>query len=162
MTKEKETMSNDLFAPSTIRRSAFGGDKPVGHVVTGTITEQPTEIQQTNFETGVPETWDDGRPKTQVLVLLQTDLREDDDDDGIRVLYCRGGKASGGSGGRTLLEAIKAAAQEAKCRIEVGGTLTVKYAEDGPVTRRGFNPPKLYKAKYVAPQKTATSTALDF
>src|SRR5690606_34634861 len=46
---------------------------------------------QTNFDTGAVETWPDGRPKKMLIVSLQTKLQEDDDDDGVRTIYAKGG-----------------------------------------------------------------------
>lgn len=147
----------DLFAPGIARRNGFGKDKPVGYTLTGVVTEI-AEVAQTDMATGKPEYWDDGKPKMQVRVLVQTDLREekvDDDgtvtpaaeDDGIRALYARGGKAVGPKGGRTMKEAISAASVKYKLRVKPGVKLTVKFLEEGSAPKPGFDKPKLYVAK---------------
>jgi len=42
----------------------------VGTTVTGTIVREPELQQQTDFDTGEPLTWPDGRPRMQVRVIL--------------------------------------------------------------------------------------------
>ena len=145
------SINTDPFAPSTASRNAFGKDKPMGSLVTGTITEV-TEQQQRNFDTDLPEFWEDGKPKMQAIVRIQTTQRDDDDDDGIRTCYAKGGhKTPAASGARGMKEAIVAAGQTAKQPIRVGGKLTIKYVEDGEPSKRGYNGPKLYVAKYEPP-----------
>lgn len=119
--------------------------------MTGVLVEDPVMVQTRDFDTDKPEFWDDGSPKMQPVVRIQTDLREDDDDDGVRVIYCKGGKMTGPKGGRTLQEAIRHASIEAKAPVRKGGTLTVRYLEQGEPAKRGFNGPKLYVAKYTPP-----------
>ena len=43
-----------------------------GDCVNGTITETPELRQQTDFDTGAPLFWDDGKPKMQLVVTLAT------------------------------------------------------------------------------------------
>jgi hypothetical protein len=142
------TDNTDPFAPKTGSRNAFGKDAPIGHVVTGVVLETGT-MQQTDFDTGLPKSWDDGSPMMMSFVKLQTELSDDDDDDGIRTCYAKGGKTIGAARGRTMEEAIRAAGIAAKSPIKPGGTLTIRYLEDGEPKKRGFNGPKLYDAKYV-------------
>jgi len=39
--------------------------------------------------------------------------------------------------------------------LEVGGKLQVRYSGQGQATRRGYDPPKLYTAKYKRPEPAA-------
>ena len=39
----------------------------------------------------------------------------------------------------------------------MGGKLLIKYIADGKAARRGYNPPKVYEAKYRAPAREAAS-----
>lgn len=140
----------DPFAPKTSSRNAFGKDKAIGYVVTGVLVEDPSTMQQIDFDTDKPEFWDDGSPKMQGIVKLQTSLREDEDDDGIRTIYAKGGKATI-DGGRSLQEAIRQAGIDAKARIAKGGTLTVKYVGDATPKNPKHSGQKMYVAKYTPP-----------
>jgi hypothetical protein len=119
----------------------------VGDVVEGTIAAPPELRQQTDIATGAPKTWDNGDPVQQLVVQLQTDAREDVDDDGIRNLYVAGGfkRAS-------LQKAIADAVKTAKAPgLAVGGHLAVKFTGEEPPQKKGFSPAKLYAAKYTPP-----------
>lgn len=121
----------------------------VGTTVTGQIAASPQVRQQTHMETGVPLTWDNGDPKMQLVVQLQTSERVDDDDDGIRNLYVKGSKDPAS---KSMHAAVASAVSAAGAKgLEVGATLTVQYIGDGTSKTRGFNPPKQYAAKYAPP-----------
>ena len=60
-----------------------------GDKVVGTILDMQVK-QQTDIKTGAPRTWDNGDPMMQLVVTLQTDARDDEDDDGQRTLYVKG------------------------------------------------------------------------
>ncbi len=107
-------------------------------IVTGTRVTEQTEIG-----TNAIKRFDNGQPMMQMLVTVQTTEREDEDDDGLRTLYAKGGKGG-------MLEALREATK-AHRGIQVGGELAVKYTGDGEAKQRGFNPPKLYKAQYTPP-----------
>lgn len=128
----------------------------VGDTITGTITNQEVR-QQTDIATGDPLVWANGDPRMQLLVTLQTALRDDGDDDGLRTLYVKGSKKTGS---RSLHDAVASAVRAASAKgLEDGGTLTVKYVGDEPSQTRGFNPRKLYEATYQAPAQEAPSAA---
>lgn len=118
-----------------------------GDTITGTICAEPEVKQQTDIKTGAPKFWDNGDPQMQLVVRLQTQLREDGDDDGIRAIYVKGGfKAP------TMQKAIADAVRAAGAKgLAVGGTLTVTYTGNGPASGVGMNPPKYYTAQYQAP-----------
>jgi hypothetical protein len=121
----------------------------VGDSVTGTIASPPEVKQQTKMGTGDPLTWDNGDPKMQLVVALQTTLREDSDDDGIRNLYVKGSKKPES---QSLHAAVAGAVAAAGAKgLDIGGTLTVTYIGNGVSTTVGFNPPKKYQATYKAP-----------
>ena len=112
----------------------------------GTI-EAAQLSQQTDMD-GKPKTWDDGNPRMQVVVTLSTDERDSslDDDDGTRRVFIKG----------QMLTALKDALKKAGARnLDVGGTLAVKYVEDGQPTKAGFNAPKVYVCQYKAPAVSA-------
>lgn len=53
-------------------KSAFGKDDPIGTTITGTILDIQVR-QQTKLEDGTPMTWDNGDPRMQLVVTLQTE-----------------------------------------------------------------------------------------
>lgn len=116
----------------------------IGITLTGTISAPPEVQQQKDFTTGEPLTWDDGKPRQQIKVILDTDQRDPADayDDGQRALYIKSG----------LMKAVRTAIRAAGAKgMEVGGKLTVKYVGDGEPPKRGMNPPKQYSVVYEAP-----------
>lgn len=108
--------------------------------------------QQTSLE-GELLSWDDGRPRMQLVVELQTDDRIDSDDDGIRTIYAKGGRfevatGEGLSMKDAIADAIKEVVRDPKRRsIDPGDELWVGYTGLGKA-RKGYNAPKLYSAKF--------------
>lgn len=126
----------------------------IGDTVTGTIVSTAVR-QQTDMATGAPLVWDNGDPRMQLVVSLQTDIRDDTDDDGVRAIYVKGSKAPGS---KSLHDAVRAAVQDAHAKgLEPGGTLTVSYIGTEPAKTRGFNDRKLWAARYTAPDHAATT-----
>ena len=99
-----------------------------GDKVVGTILDMQVK-QQTDIKTGAPRTWDNGDPMMQLVVTLQTDARDDEDDDGQRTLYVKG----------QMQRAVQDAVRKAGARgLAEGGRLGVKFvstAEDRKSTR---------------------------
>lgn len=133
----------------------------IGDTVEGTITDCQVS-QQTDMETNQPLTWPDGSPRMQLVVTLQTNERIDDNDDGIRRVYAKGGKYEVASGtGTSLKDAIADAVRKSGARsLDEGGTLKVGYSGNGKRTNRGFSAPKLYRATYSAPVKSVDASDL--
>jgi hypothetical protein len=133
-------------------------------VIEGVIESLEVKAQ-TNMETGEALTWPDGKPRQQLVVTLQSDLREDDDDDGVRTIYAKGGNYQPATGsGKAMRDAIVDALKQSKAgKLEVGGKLKVGYTGIGKKTKAAYSAPKLYTAKYSKPEKPAiTEDALDF
>jgi hypothetical protein len=131
----------------------------VGDKVSGTI-KLIERRQQTSFENSTPLTWDDGSPRMLTYIELDTDLRDDDDDDGVRALYCKGGnfeaaEGSGASAERALVEAAKKAGMK---NIDEGAKLQVVFTGRAKPTTRGYQPAKLFTMKLEAPK---ASVAVD-
>lgn len=124
----------------------------IGDSITGTIVS--TQVtDQTDIATGRPLTWDDGSPRKQLVVKLQTSQRDDSDDDGIRSVYVKGTKKAGS---RSLHDAVASAVRKAGAKsLEAGGTLTVTHDGTEPAQTRGFSDRKLYSATYAAPNQSA-------
>lgn len=126
----------------------------VGDTITGIITATDVTAQ-TDIGTGKILTWDDGSTRMQLVVTLQTDLRDDEDDDGLRKLYVKGSKKAGS---QSLHDAVATAVRSVGARsLEIGGKLTVSYIGDEPAKTRGFNDRKLYSGSYQAPDKAAAA-----
>lgn len=123
----------------------------VGTTVSGPIIKEPDVVQQTEFGTGKLLFWDDGKPRNQIVVQLQTSQRDDAEDDGIRSIYVKGKSLTG-----AVREAVKAAGAPG---LEVGGVLAITYIGDGKA-ERGM-PPKLYSATYQRSQVAAVNTELN-
>lgn len=131
----------------------MGGGTPsakfptIGTSITGTVTREPEVLQQTDFDSGKPLFWDDGKPKLQARVVLATTERDSQipDDDGTRAVYVKGQLQ------KAVAQAVRAAGA---ARLEVGGRLTVTYTADGE--RKGkLNPPKIFTAKFERPDPVA-------
>jgi hypothetical protein len=121
----------------------------VGASITGTVASAPEVKQQTDMSTGKPLTWDNGDPRLQLVVTLQTTLHDEADDDGIRKLYVKGSKDPAS---KSLHAAVAGAVQAAGAKgLDIGGVLTVTYIGNGVSKTPGFNPPKQYQATYKAP-----------
>jgi len=113
-----------------------------GTEVTGTILAEPFLEQQRDYRTRQPLSWDDGKPKLQMVVELATKLQDGLNDDGKRCLYIKG----------QMRPAVGKALRDAGVKHPaVGGRLTVRYVGDGPATN-GLNAPKLYDVVYEPPQ----------
>ena len=124
----------------------------IGDAVEG-IIENVVVSQQTSMEDNTPLTWPDGRPREQLVVTLATDLREADDDDGIRKAYAKGGNYEAAEGtGTSMKDAIKDAVKKAGSRtLDEGGWLKIAHTGVGKKTNRGYAAPKLFRAQYKAP-----------
>jgi hypothetical protein len=150
MSTSYDDATDFLLGGEKIRSAKF---ERAGDTIKGTIVDAQVR-QQTDISTGEMLTWDDGKPKNQLVITLQTDLREpagqgEDPDDGRRRLYVKG---STKSESKSMTVAVRDALRAAKAqRLEVGATLAVRYTGDGVATTRGFTPPKQYAAKYEPP-----------
>jgi hypothetical protein len=111
-----------------------------GDLVSGIITAEPTVQQQRDFTSGKPLMWEDGTPRKQLRIVLDTGENdpEIEGDDGLRAIYAKG----------QMLAAVRNAwRKNGNGASLVGGRLTVTYTGDGK-KERGLNPPKLYSATF--------------
>lgn len=108
--------------------------------------------QQRDIKDNSLKFWNDGNPMMQLRVVLQTELRDDDNDDGQRAIYVKG----------EMQKAVRDAIRNAGAsQIEVDGVLAVQYIGDGERTNPAFNPPKLFRAQYQPPVASPTAVAVD-
>ncbi|MFF5784221.1 hypothetical protein ACFY8P_04530 [Streptomyces sp. NPDC012693] len=122
-----------------------------GTTISGRITQKPTVEQQRDIKTGDAKFWGDGNPMWQVVVTVQTELRDPsiDGDDGRRRLFVKG----------AMKNVISEAVNNAGARgLEVGGTLAVTYTHDGVAKQVGMSPPKQYTATYTPAAVAALHT----
>jgi hypothetical protein len=123
----------------------------IGSTVTGTVKAAPRERQQTKYGTQEPDFWPNGDPKMQILVDLQTELRQDPNDDGERTLYVAS---------KNMKRAIGEAIRNANATdILPGGVLTVAYVGNDPASKNPANPAKLYQAQYTPPTSAFAAAA---
>ena len=79
---------DDIFNSTGGTRSAFNKDSQPGATVTGTLASDPDVRQATDFQTKQPAYFlKSGKPKYEVVFDLQTELRDDPDDDGRRSVW---------------------------------------------------------------------------
>jgi hypothetical protein len=138
------TDPNDLMFNSGSPSAKF---ESVGALVKGTIVKFEA-VQQRDFKTGLPETWDDGNPKMQLVFTVATDDHDPTitDDDGHRRIYAPVSKKPG-----SMCDAIRLAVKEAGAdKVLEGGMLAVKF-DDTEAQEAGLSPRKLYVAQYAAP-----------
>lgn len=137
----------------------MGGGAPsakfpaLGASITGTIAQPPEVRQQSDYETGALKFWDDGTPRMQLQVILQTSERDPANplDDGQRAIYVKA----------QMQKAVRDAVIRAGAKgLEVGGTLQVTYAADGEAKGR-LNPPKHFTAVYTPPTAAAANEFLN-
>ena len=105
--------------------------------------------QQTSLEDGKPLFWDDGKPRMMAVITLQTTLHDDDDDDGLRTIYAKGGRFEIAEGeGTSMKDAIAQAMRDAKSKtLERGDELAVGFTGRSKA-RKGFQAAKLYAASF--------------
>lgn len=156
---------SDSLALSDIEggSKAWGGEGfGVGDKISGTITSVSRK-QQTSFQDNSPEFWDNGDPKMLTVVEIQTDLSEDDNDDGVRALWLKGGKnyepaeGSGQSGEVALAKAVRDAKSD---KIEVGAKLDAAITGMAKKTSRGTQPAKLWTMRYRPPVESVAASEL--
>lgn len=116
-----------------------------GDAILGTILEPPEKLQQTDINTKELKFWDDGKPKWYFRIKLQTTLREDEDDNGIRSLSLSWKRLE------AVREAVRAAGEK---NLKVGGQLWLRFDkfEDKQNAKFRSNPAKVgWTAKYKPP-----------
>jgi hypothetical protein len=118
----------------------------MGAEVTGLIVSAE-KAQQTDFDTGQGLEWENGDPRMESVIIMETDIRdpEVEDDGGTRALHLRGGnyeidEGTGISGEKALLEAM----QKSGLRCEAGVVIKAKITGMAKATGRGKKPAKLW------------------
>lgn len=144
--------ANDLLMGGGVKPAAFP-EKQYGTTVSGPIIRQPEVRQQTDFDDGTPKTFPNGDPMLQIVVHVQTELRDasDANDDGVRAFYLKA----------QMMQAVRDAVKAAGAKgLEVGGHLSIQYVRDEPNSRGRGKEKKIYTATYRAPQAQAANDML--
>lgn len=122
----------------------------IGHSYTGIVLSKRSEQQRDYDDNAKMLFWDNGKPKMQVIVELQTDAQgtfdrngnpeEVEDDDGIRSFYVRGEMQ------RAIRDGVRRSGAQT---LELFGKLTITHSAIGKQDNPRYNPPKLYKAEFI-------------
>ena len=139
---------DDLLSGSG--KSFFNADSQPGASITGTVKNVEVTAYR-DFQTQQPAYWKDGKPMTQIHIVLDTNLQEGSDDDGSRSLWIKGWGVQ--------LRALTHACQVAGVKTPVAGdTMTATFTGLG---ERGQAPqaPKLYE--YVIQHETTAAQVIN-
>lgn len=143
-----EDMDADDLLMNAARSGAPAAKFPsVGYVLDGIVTQRPRKAEQRDVD-GKVKTFEDGTVRMQVLIEVQTSLRDPDvnDDDGLRTIWCKW----------EIQKAVSQALLDAGVkRVEIGGRLQVGRSQDEPPAKRGYQPTQKFVAKYTPPATAA-------
>jgi len=138
----------DLFANAGGYETAFKKGTPIGTVVAGKVTNVES-LQVKNYETEELEWWEEGRPKMQMRIVVQTGVLDPlvEGDTGERAIYIKwwGDSRTG------LMDAVKAAGAKS---VEVGGTFAARLMGTKPTTSntgKALNDAKIFGYQYKPP-----------
>ena len=131
--------TDEFLAGSGAKAFAFGD---VGDTISGTVTAVDKR-QMKEYDSERLEVWPDGAPKFTWIFQLDTA-------DGPQAIYVRG----------NMFTAVRSAAAEAGISEMIGAKLSVRFDSLGEPSKKGFHPPKLFKAKW-EPAPAASASAED-
>lgn len=119
-------------------KSAFTSDSLPGDTITGAVVS--VDYKQVNdFNTGEPAYFPSGDPKMQFVIVIQTDQRDDEDDDGRRTIYI----PAWGNKKQALVDAMRAEGmRKASEAFAAGNIFTATFVEElqkqNPQTRARY------------------------
>jgi len=129
--------ANDLLMGGGVKSCKF---ETLGQTWIGTILDEPKVQQMKKFGTNELDWWPSGDPKLQLVVLIQTDVRDDAEDDGRRNLFIP----------PRMMPPVREAIQRAGAKgLAVGGRIAVQWVSG---TGLGEGNPKVYAADHQPPQ----------
>jgi len=138
MTTPLDTANNLLMSGGI--KSIKWKDEPVGYTVVGTIVDQPKVEQMTKYESTELDFWPSGDPKMQIIVTLQTDMRDPSNanDDGKRQLHIS----------PRMMKPVREAVQRVNAPgLAIGGRLAVRRTGGTGATGSPFE----FAAEYATP-----------
>lgn len=135
---------NDLLMSSGVP-AAFKKDTPVDTVVKGTVVSMDV-LQQRSYDTDEPLFWDDGKPRQQLRIILDTA-------DGPLAVYAKQPS--------DCMRAVRDAVRDAGAgKIDAGGVLAVQFVGTDEPRKPGMNGQKLFRAQYQPPSIAAGNDLL--
>jgi hypothetical protein len=127
----------DDFSAPIVTSAKF---EEIGASVSGVVVAARVS-NQTDIDGNI-RTFDSGEVRTQLEITLQTEILEDEDDDGQRKIYVKS----------FMVKPFRNEMKRTKVRgVRPGGHLTVTYTGDGEVAKKGYSAPKLYAVAYEPP-----------
>ena len=132
----------DPFAGGTSVASLSFKDAPIGTVHEGTIVEPPELVQSRNFDSGDPDYWPakaGETPSPKMAAVIKIALADGEE----RAIWAVKPSA--------MFAAIADAIKHAGKKLEVGGTLAVKYTGDKPNSDPRKYAAKQYACRYTPP-----------
>ena len=144
--------ANSLLMGGGIKSAEFP-DKQYGTTVGGLIVRAPEVRQQTDFDDGSPKFFPNGDPMMQIVVHVQTDLRDPatPTDDGVRAFYLKA----------QMMQAVRDAVRLAGGKgLDLGGHLAITHVRDEPNSRGRGKDKKIYSAVYRLPAAQAANDVL--
>ncbi len=131
-----ENAANDLLMGGGIKSAKFDN---LGDTAIGTIVDEPKAVQMTKYQSTELDFWPSGDPKMQIVVTIQTDQRDDAQDDGRRRLHIP----------PRMMPPVREAIQAKGAKgLAIGGRIAVQWFAG---TGQGEGNPKQYRAEYAPP-----------
>jgi hypothetical protein len=133
---------SDLLGESLSNKAFFNKHSVLGETVTGTVVD--AEVRQSrDYDDNKLEFWDDGSPRLQLVVNIQTELRDEptedgEEDDGMRSVYVKWW----GIQRKALLTAVKKAGLS---DLAEGDTFTASFVATEPNQDRKKSDTKIYE-----------------
>lgn len=122
---------------------SFAADKGyVRGTFRGGLVLEKKIVPQTKMGTGEVIRWDDGTPREQMVLTLQTAERADPQDDGKRQIFIKGDAV------RACREALSAVKSP---DIDPGGWYYQAWVDEKPAKKQGYTNQKVYKSIYALP-----------
>ena len=136
--------------------TAFTKDTPMGTTFRGPIID--ANVQQIkDIRDQKPKFWDDGRPQQQIVIRIQTDHRNDPDDDGVRALYIK----TWGVWKAALSEAVAAGGfSKPSEALAPGNIFADTYYGDKPAAGVGLSATKLHRYEITRGSSPALDVAV--
>ena len=136
--------ADDPFASSPKIPSLSWKGLPVGAVFTLRIIEPAKLLHSRNFETNLPDYWDDEKTQPKMSAVINAEVMNGPHSVGeMRSIWAQ--KPS------NLFAAIAEAQRVAGVKIAEGGVLHVKFASETPHENKRYSAIKNYAAKYEPP-----------
>ena len=129
-----------MIAEAQDAKAFFTKHSQIGDSITGTITAISIR-QSRDFRTKKPESWEDGSPKQQIVIIVEATNEANGETDTFSI-YVRWW-------GIWRKAFAKAIADAKKNEPAIGGQLTVTYTGEIESEDPSFDPTKVYSYEYV-------------